>query len=73
VSNKLTHRFQEIEADLNVVQQMIADNTPVELVRERITTLEAKQSDLKKTVLHLIALSKLRDEAWQTLAYGMDA
>ncbi len=73
MSNKLTSRFQEIEADLNVVQQMIADNTAIELIRERITTLEAKQYDLKKTVLHLIALSKLRDEAWQTLAYGMDA
>lgn len=73
MSKKLTQRFQEIETEVSLVQRMIADNTAVEVIQERIIALEVKQSDLKKTVLHLIALSKLRDEAWQTLTYGMDA
>lgn len=63
MSNKLTQRFQEIEADVTVIQQMIADNATVEVIQERITRLEARQYDLKKTILHLIALSKLGDEA----------
>ncbi|MCL4302186.1 MAG: hypothetical protein KJ077_41245 [Anaerolineae bacterium] len=73
MSNKLIQRFYEIETEVNLVQAMIADNTALEVVQERVTALEAKQNDLKETVLHLIALAKLRDEAWQTLAYGMDA
>ncbi|GIK38378.1 MAG: hypothetical protein BroJett011_22110 [Chloroflexota bacterium] len=73
MSNKLTQRFYEIEADITAVQQMIADKTTVEVIQERIIQLKAKQSDLTKTTLHLIALSKLRDEAWKALAYGMDA
>ncbi|GAB4445737.1 MAG: hypothetical protein Fur0044_41950 [Anaerolineae bacterium] len=73
MSNKLTQRFYEIEAEVNQVQRMLTDQAALELIQEHLTTLEAKQSDLKKTVLHLLALAKLRDEARQTLAYGMDA
>lgn len=73
MSNKLTQRFYEIEAEVNQVQRLLTDQAALELIQEHLTTLEAKQSDLKKTVLHLLALTKLRDEARQTLAYGMDA
>jgi hypothetical protein len=47
-----------------------AETTGEEAVQARIAELERKQAELKKTLLHLIALSKLRDEAWRTLAYG---
>ncbi len=65
MANKLVERFNGIEVELAQVRQMpVAD----EAMRERLVELEAKQADLKKTLQHLIALSKLRDEAWQTLA-----
>lgn len=56
-----------------VVQEMITANATVEAIQARITALEAKQIELKKTVLHLMALSKLRDKTWQTLSYGLKA
>lgn len=73
MSNKLAQRFQEIEVEVNVIQQMVADHITVEVIQERITRLEARQYELKKTILHLIALSKLGDEAWQALSYGLKA
>jgi len=73
MSNKLTQRFYEIEAEVTVVQEMIAANVTVEAIEARIAALEAKQIELKNTVLHLIALAKLRDEAWQALSYGLKA
>jgi len=73
MSNKLSQRFYEIEAELEVVQAMVAANATVEAIQTRITALEAKQIELKKTVLYLAALAKLRDEAWQALSHGLKA
>ena len=74
MSNKLIERCHEIEADFQLLQEMAAkNNIPLEVIRERTADLAAKQADLKKTVLHLIALFKIRDEALQALAYGQDA
>jgi hypothetical protein len=73
MSNKLMARYDEIEAGFESVQQMMTRKAGLEVIRERLIEVEAKQAELKKTVLHLIALSKLRDEAWRTLSYGMDA
>jgi hypothetical protein len=73
MSNKLVARYDEIEAEFEGLQQMVTRKAGLEIIRERLIEVEAKQADLKKTVLHLIALSKLRDEAWRTLSYGMDA
>jgi hypothetical protein len=72
MSNKLVARYDEIEADFEYVQQMITQKAGLEIIRERLIEVEAKQADLKKTVLHLIALSTLRDNAWHTLSYGVD-
>jgi len=41
-----------------------------ETVRARIANLETKQVELKKTLQHLIALSKIRDEARLVVSYG---
>lgn len=73
MSNKLTQRFFEIETEVAAVQAMMTGNAAVEAIQERVVGLEAKQYELKKTLLHLIALSKLRDEAWEALSYGQKA
>ena len=70
MSNKLVQRYHEIEAEFETVQGMVTEKTDMKAFQERLAELEAKQSDLRKTLLHLIALSKLRDDAWHTLAYG---
>jgi hypothetical protein len=68
MANKLVERFNDIEVELDQMRQVLTRQIADETVRERIVELEAKQADLKKTLQHLIALSKLRDEAWQALA-----
>jgi hypothetical protein len=70
MSNKLAQRYAEIEATLGQLRQVAAATAEGEAIQARIVELETKQAELKKTLLHLIALSKLRDEAWRTLAYG---
>jgi hypothetical protein len=73
MNNKLVQRYYEIEAELQLVQEMATENVAVEVIQGRLADLAAKQADLKKSLLHLIALSKLRDEAWQALSYGQGA
>lgn len=70
MSNKLIQRYYEIETDFQAVQALATGQVAVEVIRERLAELEEKQADLKKTVLHLIALSKIRDEAWRALSHG---
>lgn len=70
MSNKLAQRYEEIEAGMGQLRQVAAEATEGEAIQVRIAELETKQAELKKTLLHLIALSRLRDEAWNTLAYG---
>jgi len=73
MDNKLIQRYNEIELEFEALRKTARQNVDPALIREQIAELEAKQADLKKTLLHLIALSKLRDEAWRTLSYGVSA
>jgi hypothetical protein len=70
MSNKLAQRYYEIETDLQAIQAMMTGYIAVEVIQERLAELEVKRADLKKTVLHLIAFSKIRDEAWRALSHG---
>ena len=72
MANKLVERYNEISTEMDQVRQMLTEEKADETVHARMADLEAKQADLKKTLQHLIALSKIRDEAWQTLSYGAD-
>ena len=68
--DKLVERYNEIDAEFEGIQRMMTEQAEVELIQARLVELEAKQTDLKKTLLRLIALSKLRDEAWRALSFG---
>jgi hypothetical protein len=70
MANKLVERYNDIDTELDQVRQTLTAQIVDETVRARMVDLEAKQADLKKTLQHLIALSKIRDEAWQALSYG---
>jgi hypothetical protein len=70
MANKLVERYSEIDTELDEVRQVLTTQITDEAVRARMADLKAKQADLKKTLQHLIALSKIRDEAWQALSYG---
>ena len=67
--NKLEERYQEIDAEVKAVKKMVDEQTDVNLIRTRIIEIETRQSDLDKTLRHLISLSHLRDEAHRALAY----
>jgi len=73
MANKLVERYNDIDSELAQVRQVLAAPVIDQTVQARMTDLEAKQADLKKTLQHLIALSKIRDEAWQALSYGSKA
>jgi hypothetical protein len=70
MANKLVDRYNEIDIELDQVRQVLTAQIADEAVRARMANLEVKQADLKKTLQHLIALSKIRDEAWRVLSYG---
>jgi hypothetical protein len=70
MANKLVERYNDIDTELDQVRQTLTAQILDETVRARMADLEAKQTDLKKTLQHLIALSKIRDEALQALSYG---
>lgn len=67
--NKLVERYQQIEEEFSTVQDLIANRADVAVIQEQIADLETKQTDLKKTVMHLTALSKLREEALLALSH----
>jgi len=73
MANKLVERYNEIDGELAQVRQVLTAPTTDEAVRARMADLEAKQTDLKQTLQHLIVLSKIRDEAWRALSYGSNA
>lgn len=59
---KLEKRYSEIQTEYEALQELVtgqADNTDIQ---ERVAQLEAKQADLKKTLLHVIVLCKRREE-----------
>ena len=73
MANKLVERYNDIDGELAQVRQLLAPQIVDETVQAQIANLEAKQADLKKTLQHLIALSKIRDEAWLALSHGSKA
>jgi|DewCreStandDraft_4_1066084.scaffolds.fasta_scaffold329353_1 hypothetical protein len=70
MKNKLVERYNEIEVEFGKIQTELTGQPQVDLLQARLVELEAKQADLKKILMHLIALSKIRDEAWQALSHG---
>ena len=70
MADKLVERYSEIDTELDQVRQMLTAQIGDETVHARIANLETKQVELKKTLQHLIALSKIRDEARLALSYG---
>jgi hypothetical protein len=68
--NKLVERYNEIESEFEDMRTMLTGQPEVDRFQARLAELEAKQAELKKTLQHLIALSKIRDEAWRALSYG---
>lgn len=68
MANKLVERFNDIEVELDQFRQELPRQIADEAMQARFVELEARQVELKKTLQQLIALSKLRDEAWQALA-----
>ena len=71
--NKLVERYNEIETEFEAIRTTLTGQPEGELLQTRLVELEAKQAELKKTLMHLIALSKLRDEAWQALSFGSNS
>jgi hypothetical protein len=59
---KLERRFGEIQADYDDLQKMVTGQAENAVIQERLMQLEAKQADLKKTLLHVIVLCKRREE-----------
>jgi hypothetical protein len=73
MANKLAERYSDIDAELDQVRQALAAQSVDNTVRARMADLEVKQAELKKTLQHLIALSKIRDEARLALSHGSNA
>lgn len=71
--NKLVQRYNEIETEFETIQSLARQKIDMTALQARVAELETKQEDLKKTLLHFIALSKLKDEAWRTLSYGVSS
>lgn len=67
--NILEEQYQEIDIDIKVVKIMIEERADIDIIQTRIVEIEARQSDLDKTLRHLIALDHLRDEAYRALSY----
>ena len=59
---KLENRYNEIQAEYDTLQEMVRSQAGNTAILERLTRLEAKQTDLKKTLLHVIVLCKRREE-----------
>ena len=56
MANKLVERFNEIDSELNQVRQVVTAQTTDEAVRAQMVDLEAKQTDLKEILQHLISV-----------------
>ena len=59
---KLERRYNEIQTEYDTLQEMVRGQAENTVILERLTQLEAKQADLKKTLLHVIVLCKRREE-----------
>jgi len=69
VRNKLEEHYHEIDTEIKAVKKMIDEQVDGDMIQTRLVEIEARQSDLDKTLRHLIALSHLRDEAHRALSY----
>ena len=69
MGNKLVERYAEIDARLEDIRET-SQRADVDAIHERMAELEARQLDLKQTLMRLIALSKIRDEAWLALSHS---
>ena len=65
---KLEERYHEIQGELAAMRALVADQADNEVIQEKMTELEAKQDDLKKTLLHVNVLSKRREKLQAFLA-----
>jgi hypothetical protein len=65
---KLERRYNEIQAEYDDLQEMVADQADNAVIQERLTQLETKQADLKKTLLQVIVLCKRREELGAVLS-----
>ncbi len=68
MANKLVERYQQLESELAAVRATAPANQLQ--LEARLSELETRQQELKTTLLRLIALSSLRDEAVKALSYG---
>lgn len=68
MANKLVERYQQLETELAAVRAAAPAHQPQ--LEARLSELKIRQQELKTTLLHLIALSSLRDEAVKALSYG---
>ena len=59
---KLERRYSEIKTEYDALQEMVNGQAENAVIQERLTQLEAKQADLKNTLLHVIVLCKRREE-----------
>jgi DNA repair exonuclease SbcCD ATPase subunit len=65
---KLERRYSEIQTEYDALQEMVTGQADITVIQERLTQLEAKQADLKKTLLHVIVLCKRREELCAVLS-----
>lgn len=68
MANKLVERYQQLESELAAVRAAAPANQLQ--LEARLSEMETRQQELKTTLLRLIALSSLRDEAVKALSYG---
>lgn len=67
-NDKLIQRYNKIQSEIESVDQDITTGADLAGIQAKVAELAAKQDDLKKTLLHLIALAELRNEVWRTLS-----
>jgi len=65
---KLPERYYEIQGYRAAMRALVAGQAGHEVIQEKMTQLEAKQDDLKRTLLHVIVLSKRREKLQAFLA-----
>jgi hypothetical protein len=65
---KLERRYNEVQAEYDTLQKMVRGQAENTVIQDRLTQLEAKQADLKKTLLQVIVLCKRGEELQAVLS-----
>lgn len=69
MANKLVQRYNHISQEIKRIQVLATTGqADASAFKHRLAQLQAEQADLKN-VLHLMAISHIRDEAWRALAH----